>query len=255
MPNLLNPYRNAAVGPPFSPADIAGLTAWYDFSDSSTVTTVGSAITQIADKVLVNPVAMVQALAPEQPSVGTINGLGAASCSGDRMNAAAANAKFSPGASSYTIGVVFERSGVGGFGGLASLGEVGAGFTTVFLPSGGNDANFNAFNGAAFQTPLPLATSGETYSDGNAHLLLCSRNAAGGTTQIVDETGTVRASATFSGSINTNQFATICGIFRPPTSFNEPFTGLIGEVVYYQSFVTGTDQSDLISYFTTKWGI
>jgi hypothetical protein len=97
----------------FSPADIAGLKAWYDASDTSTISVSGSAVTQWNDK-SINGYNVSQATGTKQPQSGTttLNGKNVITFDGgDRLVAAsAADWKFLHDGSTSLVGMVIKFS-------------------------------------------------------------------------------------------------------------------------------------------------
>lgn len=84
-PRLLRPIASA-----FSPKSLSGLYAWYDFSDSSTITLNSGNISQITDK-SGNGKTLTQATALNQPTftANAQNGKSVAACGGDQYLEAA----------------------------------------------------------------------------------------------------------------------------------------------------------------------
>ena len=87
---IINPFVFGG-GAPWTPAELT-LRAWYDLSDTATVTVVSSAVSAVADK-SGNGFTLTQGTAANRPAyTGTLNGLNVATFDGsnDQLNAAVA---------------------------------------------------------------------------------------------------------------------------------------------------------------------
>lgn len=250
---LLNPYVFAGD---ITPGDISNLIGWWDFSDTSSVTTSGSAITRIDPQAAASSsMFFQQATSTYQPSTTTLNGLNAASFSGDYMKSDGANdSDFTYLTGDFTIVVVFQRASGTSTSNRVLWGQgANAGgatdFISVFLRDG-DDLSFNVAPNPP--TVITTESSGEDYSTGSPEIAIVRRTS--GTVEVLAVDGTVLDSNSASGSLSPVTPIFLGGLFDPPTSFNEQWTGVIGEAVVYKKSVSGSEFSALMDYFTDKWG-
>lgn len=227
-PRLLRP--TAATG--FNPKKIAGLVAWWDWSDASTVTLNGSNISETADKsgnghTLVQPVA-----ASQPPYTGTING------------------KKARGEGSLYNNTTFSVSQPNTF--------FFAGQVTTLHPSGSRRLFDNTISGA--RQTVTLFNTGEVAMFGGTFLFVPGSGVVGSGDRFVSAhtfsgaSSRVRLNGTTitTGNPGTNNLAAIA-IGAQNTTSVEPFPGLIGECLMYGSLSIAEIQS-IEAYLKKKWG-
>ena len=252
---------NTAYNPVTS---IANLKAWYDASDTSSITVSGTAVTQWNDK-SGNAYHVTQATSGLRPQSGTRtqNGLNAIDFDGgnDILNAAtAANWTFLNNTSGATVFMaVFADTAsdnrwlwstyAGSFGYVGSYQSVlGSGD----LMSIGTGVGNGALSAMYVDTSTPVATDNTAFvMTTQFDLGKATANQRGyisknGGTQVNNNTATDAASA----SAPQTPLA-VGGI----PGFSEGWDGLICELIIYNAVLNATDRGKVETYLAAKWGI
>jgi hypothetical protein len=215
----------------FNPSDISGLIGWWDPSDASTITetTDPGFVEQLDDKSTAGR-NLLQSLLADKPATGTRtqNGRNVLDFTTAHLESAIFN-QTQP----VTIFVVAQSDVIGD----AHL--IGNGGTTPVI-----------YDGAGSQWRIFAGTvlSSSTTPDTSAHVFSAVFN---NTSSLLRLDGTQIAS----GNANTKGWS------------NKPFTmgatpdnvwgwnGWIGEVLFYDSVISGTDLTDVETYLNTKWAV
>lgn len=251
----------------FGPKSIAGLYAWYDFSDTSTLTLNGSTISQIADKAGGRNLS--QAVAATQPTRTTnaLNGRTAATFSGTQwlQAATAADWKFLHYGSDKSL--VFAV--IMGTGSPSAACEVFG--TTHTTSSPGMTAYWNNMDmlvGVQTGTSSGTASWAETIpTNTEVPLVMCaiSDPAASGVNRLLmawhgDRNAGNMSYQDFDNSPQdaapTNAF-TVGRSGTGASPFFTPFEGLICDVLIYRrsTAFTSAERDAVFSYLVAKWAI
>jgi hypothetical protein len=221
---------------PTTPADIAGLVAWYDAADSATVTVTSGKVTQWADKSGNSRHATATTAYGPAYSGGGINfgtGPGRLQCTLPMNPAHTVFVVASPSALQESY--FFRQSGTGG------------GFPCLIYGYGGNNRI------SIYGSSLPQFTT----SPGSKYLIsyTYAGNPVNSTTGYYNNTlvGTVaqediRDSGYTYGNINA--LAT-----SDPNGTTNQFGGSFFDFAFYNSALTPSQTAELRSYFISKWGI
>jgi hypothetical protein len=247
----------------FDPTLIANLKAWYDASDTATITVSGTAVTQWNDK-SGNAYNVTQATSGLRPQSGTRtqNGLNAIDFDGgdDILNAAtASNWTFLSDTSGATVFVTAYADAAADarwlwstYGG--SFGFVGS-YQNVLasdLMSIGTGVGNGALAAMYVDTSTPVATDNTAFTMTTQFDL---GNATANQRGYIWKNGgsqTNNNPATDTASASAPQ--TPLAIGNIPT-YSLAWDGLICEIVMYNSILNATDRAKVESYLATKWGI
>jgi hypothetical protein len=248
---------------PFNPADIANLKAWYDASDTATITVSGTAVTQWNDK-SGNAYNVTQGTAGLRPqsNTRTQNGLNAIDFDGadDILNASTASDwTFLSNTSGATVFAALfadtasdQRFIWSTYGG--SFGFVGS-YQNVLasdLMSIGTGVGNGALAAMYVDTLTPVATDNTAFTMttqfdlGNATANQRGYIWKNGGSQTNNNPATDPASASAP--------QTPLAIGNIPT-YSLAWDGLICEVIIYNALLNATDRGKVETYLAAKWGI
>ena len=224
-------------GVPWTPADIAP-TAWYDASDSNSLTLVDGKVSQWNDK-STNGYTLVQGTAAHRPSSGirTINGLHAVDFDGT-ASFMSITSGFQPGAGNSMIFAVVARDAASGdqrvFGG-----QVGTGtrFGLMFHTSSG--ANLDFFHSAGYAPTSLAAGTGEQLLSGYKN----------GTATGVGLNGAYTTAS--NGGTPSTLDKWYVGCYNGASAYLD---GAIGEIVILLHYDIETRQK-IEGYLAHKWGL
>lgn len=261
MGMMLNPHRFGAADPGFDPSTITGITAWWDPDDASTVTlSGGTTITQVEDKIGSNH--LVQALSLGTPAKATSGGRDWMSFTGGARVLWCADEAASAllfGSGEFSLVAVFKTSGVAAER-IINKGSNSTGRYLVALNGGGGAGNYRGFIHDGSSPANSIVGSGS--NDGSPHAIAVIRDNSANLLRVrADgaEIGTVSTSGL--GDIDETGTANLFSHFlvgaAPLTSSTttDHFTGQIGEILVFNTALSGTDLSDLETYLESKWSI
>lgn len=252
---------SGAPKPPFAPTDLANLKAWYDASDTTTITVSGTAVTQWNDK-SGNAYNLTQGTAAKRPQSGTRtqNGKNAIDFdgAGDFVAAStAANWTFlnNSGGSTFFIAWytdtasdqrIFMDTNNTSNGNVGCYNFVWTDDTVFASTSAGGGTNPYAMYTTQVATDN-TASYWSFLSDPNngtaANRIKIWKNGANPINNNAN-TAAASASAPFSGlNLGGNP------------NYPETFDGLICEVIMYSGLLSDTDRAKVEVYLAAKWGI
>jgi len=258
---VLGILASSKLGAPAEP--VAGYKAWYDASDTATITVSGSAVTQWNDK-SANGYNLTQGTSANRPSSGTrtINSLNVIDFDGtnDSLSAStAANWTFlnNAGGSSIFMVVLSDTTATERF--IFSTAQSSSSNVGIDFIRQANGVVKQFVRRGVSGTAAVSANSQGTWTDatGVYYTLLLSPN--NGTT-LDRAISTVNGgaeqksnSATNAPSAsNTTQALDVGDYFNGGrTAFN----GAIGEIIFYDSVLSGTDADLNEAYLSNKWGL
>jgi len=250
----------------FVPTDIAGLKAWYDASDTSTISLSGSAVTQWNDK-SGNNFHVTQSTSAQRPSSGinTINSKNVLTFGGDDVLAAGSSADWvflhnSTGSTVFAVAiddntVDFEYSI---FADSVGSSEVGCGLRIAldganprtlspFVSTGGGSGTLvSLISGGTFSSGTAFYVSG-IWDNNNATLANRSLWRKNGGTQF----GT---NAQNDSPVSSNPARALC-IGNNTNTGSYAWTGKIAEIIMYTGVLSSGNVASVNSYLASKWGI
>lgn len=241
----------AAGGGSWTPASLSGLIVWLDANDAATITHTGGNVTAWNDKSGTgnhftgnnNPVYSTTSFPGSKPGI-TFTAGSSTSLTGSTVSMGSTT--------SYSVFMVLDVTGS----------SANSGIICAAPSAGGND--FNGTGGWAFTTPAGGGANG-------CRLTRVSFDVNNGSTP------TGNAAHTYGFIIDSNVSGVVYGDFTniasgTPTSITQPnvnigiggrmapnitsnyISGIVSEVIITTNAMSGTDRSNLQSYFTTKWG-
>jgi hypothetical protein len=259
---MLNIVSAITGGPivPFTPSSIAGLKAWYDASDTATISLSGSAVTQWNDK-SGNSFNLTQGTALRRPQSGvnTLNSLNVITFDGNDLLQAAT-------ASDWT----FLHNSTGGtifFAAYFNTVSIeGVLVTTAFSSS--QSGIYVARNGADLLltevyrgtggTFVSSLTSG-TLTDNTAKyasMVLDNSNATAANRLIYKiNAGSNLTGNTYTGTPSASAPNNGLYVGAYDTAGSNGLQGRIAEIIIYTGVLSGTDISNVNSYLASKWAI
>lgn len=247
----------------FTPASIANLKAWYDASDTATITASGSAVTQWNDK-SGNAYNVTQGTAAQRPVTGTRtqNGLNMIDFQTNDVLVAstASNWTFMHNATGCTIfmaifsdtetsySFILDTAGANTAGVGAGLvrddNPAGQALYSYVFPGGGNrvsDYHSSSLgNNVAKYFNVRLDNANATVANRALHQI---------------NAGSVTGTNVFTSTASSSAPAHALYIGGYDTAPADGFNGAICEILIYSGLVSDTDRGLLNTYLATKWGI
>jgi hypothetical protein len=244
---------------------VAGYKAWYDASDTSTITQSGGAVSQWADK-SVNALNLVQATTAKKPISGTRtqNGKNMLDYDGSddvlTSNASAATWKFLTDSSGTTFFMAI----------VCDVNAVAWGMTDVSNSSVANNptyaltanSNRTGYFGKGSDNPSGynwfVSSTTETFTDNTAQTWTVVSDPTNGTAA---NRLKIYKNSTLDTSANVQTASSATGNPAVPLSlggynlYSSSFNGGICEVLIYNSVLSATDVSNNQAYLKAKWGI
>lgn len=248
MAMLLNSFL---VVPGFQPDDIAGLMAWWDAQDGSTITFgTGSNVQQWDDK-SVNNHNLFQGLAGKQPSTVLVSGRQMIQFDGiDENFIITPNPTgLNVGANDFEFHVVYRTAQTGVRGELLAKGGAIRYHMRVNNAAPSDDMTVAIDDDT---TAVVLSDSSETWNDDTVRIVSMIRD--GNNFRQLEDFNEVPASPldiTGYGNLdNTGNF--FVGSFDGAGTF---FDGEIGEIIMYDSALSTGDRADVEAYLKNKWNV
>jgi hypothetical protein len=224
------PWTGITASAAFSPADIAGLVAWYDASDAGSITESGGLVSQL-DDLSGNGYHLTQGTGANQPSTGTrtmgteaLNAIEFAS--GKYLSRTIGNGNY---ARTFTL----TASGVLDYNNPSSISAILR-----------NDAS--AGYGSFYNnTPRAFAAA----ADGADHCVVTQRDGDGSSVWING------GSATTASGLGTTALAVVTIVMGGETAGTANLDGMIGELIWYSSALGTTDRETVRDHLNAKWGL
>jgi hypothetical protein len=242
-PRLLRP--RAASG--FDPRRIAGIEAWWDFSDTSTLT-IDTGISAVADK-SGNGRTASQTTGANQPlSVANqLNGLAVAdfAVSGNRL----ATANIANDLAAFSSFVVFRARTYGGasFGRLWTRNDNQRG---VWV----DDFGLNNRRSVVAQGAIGHTTPNGSVQSNTWYYHTATSTGGNSPTVAANINGASVALTAAAGSYNTQSVANQPFVIGNRSAGDRTFDGFIGEVLIYGRALTASEISAIEQYIARKWG-
>ena len=262
MLNNIAALMGSPSSAPFTPASIANLQAWYDASDTATISLSGSAVTQWNDK-SANAYNLTQGTAARRPSSGvnTLNSLNVVTFDGNDVLQAATAANWTflnnSGGATVFMAALYDTSAAQTMIFDTSTSTTGAVGVTTFRGSsdklgafvaygiGGQyvslDSNLQTLTDAtAFYWSMKLDNSNATA----ANRIKVSLNGAaeqGANTQTNTPSASAPAQPLFLGSYD--------------SAGSQGFQGRIAELIFYSGILSSDDIALVNDYLADKWAI
>lgn len=225
---------------PFNPSVVAAVSGWYDFADTSTITNVSNAISQINDK-SGNGRNATQGTAANRPStsVVTINSLNAAGCDGTNDTLVIPIAVLGANQPALTIAAVYYPNNTN---------------TTLQLIANNNGSNGGrshvtnqAQNFGVTAVARITPVSGSTI----LHIARSPANGENRTSRLKINTDAQLTSGSYTRSSVAGTAAAICSYGTPSGWFN----GNVGEIIVFQSELSDANANRIARYLSGKWGV
>lgn len=232
----------------FDPLSVGTLVAWYDFSDSATLTLVSSLVSQIANKSGTAPT-LTQSTAANRPSLGTLGGRQAAAFNGSST-------------------VLFSNTAV------ASAGTLFAAFAPTSTTTNQTAAAFSAASPVLTSHAAvalygagrgPGAAYRHTGTGGNNTTLLSPSSVTGGAivastyttpaTIAVRVNGVARTDSSQGGGFASNQAAASIGAVNVNGTYIRYLAGTVGEVLLYSTVLSAAQIGQVEAYLAARWGV
>lgn len=229
----------------FDPSLVGTLTAWYDFSDSSTLALVNGLISSIANKSGTAPT-LSQSVEANRPAIGKINGRVAASFDGandvlfSQTNTQARGTVFAvcgrAGASDRTVTHFCNTAG-----GTEAL-SIGTNNTSVLL---GVSGRWSGTGGVNTSATVAHAAHSSYIVSATFDRFTPPRPRVNGATQVV----------AYGGVNNGNQSNASIGAGNTNNVYVRYWPSEIGEVLLYSSVLAGDQIFAVEQYLSKKWGV
>jgi hypothetical protein len=253
----------SASAPPAPTTPVAGYKAWYDASDTGTITVSGSAVTQWNDK-SANAYNLTQGTSANRPLSGTrtLNSLNVIDFDGTNdslLASTAANWTFlsNSGGSSIFMVILSDTAASTRFIMSCAQGDsFNVGLDFVRLSTGVVGQSVKRGVGGTLAVDAP---SQGTWTDATGVYYTCLLSPNNGTT-LDRAISTVNGGAEQKSNTATNApsasnptQALVLGDYI--NSGGIAFNGAIGEIIFYDSVLSGTDADLNESYLSNKWGL
>tara|TARA_R110000868_G_scaffold232603_1_gene486137 strand:+ start:32 stop:811 length:780 start_codon:yes stop_codon:yes gene_type:complete len=259
---MLNIVSAITGGPivPFTPSSIAGLKAWYDASDTATISLSGSAVTQWNDK-SGNSFNLTQATALRRPQSGvnTLNSLNVITFDGNDVLQAATASDWtflhnSTGATIF-FAAYFNTVAVSGvlFATASSTAQSG-----VYIERSASDLILSEIyrgSGGTFVSSLAAGTLTDNTAK-YASMVLDNSNATAANRLIYKiNAGSNLTGNTYTGTPSASAPNNPLYIGSYDTAGSSGFQGRFAEIIMYSGVLSGTDITNVNSYLSSKWAI
>jgi hypothetical protein len=243
------PWTGITASAAFSPADIAGLVAWYDASDAGSITESGGLVSQL-DDLSGNGYHLTQGTGANQPSTGT------RTMGTEALNAIEfASGKYlsrtvsSIGGNAHTWYAAVQMDTIGNGNYARTFTLTASGVLDYNNPSSisailRNDAS--AGYGSFYNnTPRAFAAA----ADGADHCVVTQRDGDGSSVWING------GSATTASGLGTTALAVVTIVMGGETAGTANLDGMIGELIWYSSALGTTDRETVRDHLNAKWGL
>jgi hypothetical protein len=247
---------------PFSPSSIAGLKAWYDASDTATISLSGSAVTQWNDK-SGNAFNLTQGTAARRPTSGvnTLNSKNVITFDGNDVLQAATASNWTflnnSGGATVFMAAYYDTSAVQTMIFDTSGSTTGAVGVTTFR---GSSDKFGAF--VAYGTGgqyVSLDSNLQTLTDATASywsMKLDNSNAtAANRIKVRLNGGAEQGANTYTNSPSASAPAQALLLGSYDTAGSQGFQGRIAEIIMYSGILSAGDISSVNSYLASKWAL
>jgi hypothetical protein len=233
---------------PFTPPSVSGLLAWYDASDTATLTLSGSEVTQWDDK-SGNDFHLTRGLGQTGPASGTRtkNGLNvvdfvntAGGTGGKYVNDAGA---MLPADGEYDIFAVWVHDNVGA--NFSAVAYFGTGTEHGMRMETTTESNIVCSVGGGAQA------LGATRTAGTWRQVTGELGSTGGQPIVIRQDGAADNSSTLTGAPNSG--STFCIGAR--VGGGRSLDGAVGEVLIYRPSLSDTDRDAVEDYLIDKWAI
>lgn len=241
---------------------VAGYTAWYDASDTSTITLSGSNVTQWNDK-SANAYHLTQATGTRQPQSGinTVNGLNAITYDGvnDRLQAStASNWTFLQHTATHTF-MVFYANTASDQRRLMETSSDGEARGIMYLIDDNDTVYAECDTGDVGSRPYQMSTTSTVAQPGAGYWTFASDPGNGTAANRIK----IRKNGVAAGGTNSNTASPTTSTATYPLtvgswakdSANFSFDGYMCEIIIYPSILSDSDRDKVESYLATKWGI
>jgi hypothetical protein len=246
----------------FNPASIAGIKAWYDASDTTTISLSGSAVTQWNDK-SGNSYNLTQGTSARRPQSGvnTLNGRNVITFDGNDVLIAASAPNWTflsnSGGATVFMAAYYDTTAAQTMIFDTSTSTTGAVGVTTFRGSSDKLGAFVAY-GTGGQY-VSLDSNLPTLTDGAASywsLKLDNSNAtAANRIKAQVNGGSETGANTYTNTPSSSAPAQSLFLGSYDTSGSQGFQGRVAEIIMYSGILSSTDIATVNAYLASKWGI
>jgi len=239
MSPIINPHRYPPpAGGAFSPDDISGLQYWFDADDAASITTTGDDVTQWDDK-SGNNLHLDVISGTVQSGTRTHNGKNVIDCGPGHFKR---NSTSVPTSMSVYL--------------VAGIDVIDNFNDSLFSVNAGNDFQFEAANSTAYYGRWNQGGIGSNLAPSSVDrkgpaTYGLTLNHSTDEVRIVYENAVIASGNNYTGTLDSSQtlrlFANRAG--------NQNIDGFIAEFIMYDSVLSASDESDVISYLQDKWGV
>jgi len=236
----------------FTPADLTGLQAWYDASDTGTITASSGDVSQLDDK-SGNGYHFTQGIGANQPRTGdnTINSLNVLTFNSSNSETMRNNAFYNLSGKRFTIFAVFYVSSTASdsFGRffIADEGSTTAPANTIEM---GAYKSGNSLNRIVTSVST---TKNLVHNTDEAHIRTWYTTGTSWHVRINAAEGTGSPFSVGDGLLNSSTAFAIIGGRLDDSSAD--FTGHLCEIIVCDGYVGDTERDQAESYLATKWGV
>lgn len=246
----------------FTPASLANLKLWLDASDTSTITTSGSAVTQWNDK-SANAYAFTQGTAAYRPASGTrtqnsLNVLDFGTNDLLLSTAAASTWKFLHDGTDHTILIAFKNDITGATQFILSTHEASSANVGFYaLTVVGNTWVHGATRGVSGSLVCDNDTATTVGTNFTYYAMLSDFNngTAANRSDIRIKQGAAIKNNTLTNAVSTADPKRTLGIGDYIDGGNLSIDGMIGEIIIYEQILSAADLLTVQQYLSSKWGV
>lgn len=241
--------------PPFSPDDIASLTAWYDAEDNSTITENPAGFAQEIRNKQATPKTYRNVNAGQKPALVSVAGHQMLSFDGNDWFAdVESNGVLQPGSGDFSVLGLF-RSGSAAIQAIWSQRD-GAGMPSwLFRLQGGGPFRFSLRD--AVGPAIPVDSADADFGDDSRYVVIGSRDGTNLRLYWAVVGGSLAESTTSPVAIgaygSVDAVNSTVGV-ESPTGVADFLIGEIGELMFFNgAALTAAERAQLMGYLNTKW--
>lgn len=236
----------------FTPSDISGLAAWWDASDTATITESSGAVSQWSDK-SGNARHLTQSTGSKKPTTGTRtkNSLNVIDFDGSDDQFIASTFFYALGSLTAFVVFLVDADPTQTLSTLISEHANGANGNEYTLRYKASNLNVALTAGASPNYELDTATGDPT--DGSYHTAIWNDTTLAVTYNLDSQTAGTQ-SYTRSGSFAPANFS-VGGADLLAGNSPRAHNGTIAEIIIYDSSLSGTDTTRVKTYLTAKWAL
>ena len=260
--NVIAAIHSVGAPPaPFTPTSIAGCQLWLDASDTATISLSGSSVTQWNDK-SGNTRNFAQGTAGQRPLSGTRtqNSLNLIDFDGsdDKLVSSSAASTWSllHDGTQYTLFFAAVKDGSGYTDIMGTNADASANIGVAISETNSGGLSHYVTRGVSGNSTVENTTS--SIVSGFHYVSIQAKPSdatAANRSELKYKNGTAIKNNSLTNTPSASAPTSTLTIGDSASTTTLPFNGAVGEVIIYNSFLTGTDLSNVNSYLATKWGV